>query len=47
MNDQKEKKKNNGVSRFSGVKCLIENNDLISFETFVCAFLKTFILWLS
>ena len=36
------KKKNNGVSRFSGVKCLIKNNDLtFSFETFVCAWFET------
>ena len=37
-----KKKENNGVSRFSGVKCLIKNNDLtFSFETFVCAWFET------
>jgi len=37
-----KKKENNGVSRFSGVKCLIKNNNLtFSFETFVCAWFET------
>jgi len=37
-----KKKRNNGVSRFSGVKCLIKNNGLtFSFETFMCAWFET------
>jgi len=38
MNNQK-KKRNNGVSHFSEVKCLTENNDFF-FKTFVCAFFE-------